>query len=132
MAERTLPDYEIGIFWSDEDEAYSAVVPELPYCSAWGETREEALAQVQDAIRGNIEVRIDSGRPIPEPDLPSHGNETGKRGSGEVRRSDQRVIPSTRRSLHLGARTQRSAYARLLQWRYQQSEDPGRGQQGPV
>jgi predicted RNase H-like HicB family nuclease len=42
-------------------------VPERPYCSAWGETREEALAQVQDAIRGNIEVRLDTGRPIPEP-----------------------------------------------------------------
>src|SRR5215211_150115 len=67
MAEKTIPDYEIDIFWSDEDEAYIAVVPDLPYCSAWGETREEALAQVQDAIRGHVEVRRDTGRPVPEP-----------------------------------------------------------------
>src|SRR5215211_6091231 len=67
MAEKTIPDYEIDIFWSDEDEAYIAVVPDLPYCSAWGESREEALAKVQDAIRGNIEVRLDTGRLIPEP-----------------------------------------------------------------
>jgi predicted RNase H-like HicB family nuclease len=61
--------YEIDIFWSEEDEAYIAVVPDLPYCSAWGETREEALAQVQDAIRGHIKVRQKHGDPIPEPTL---------------------------------------------------------------
>lgn len=59
--------YEIDIFWSDEDEAYVAVVPDLPYCSAWGETREEALSQVQDAIRGHIKVREKHGDPIPDP-----------------------------------------------------------------
>jgi predicted RNase H-like HicB family nuclease len=59
--------YEVDIFWSDEDQAYIAVVPDLPYCSAWGETREEALAQIQDAIRGHIKVRQKYGDPIPEP-----------------------------------------------------------------
>ncbi len=59
--------YEIDIFWSDEDEAYIAVVPDLEYCSAWGETREEALAQAQDAIRGHINVRRKYGDPTPEP-----------------------------------------------------------------
>ena len=34
--------YEIDLFWSDADDAYVANVPELPYCSAWGETYEEA------------------------------------------------------------------------------------------
>lgn len=62
-----IPNYEVDIFWSEEDEAYVAIVPDLPYCSAWGETREEALAQVEDAIIGHLEVRRDTGRPIPEP-----------------------------------------------------------------
>lgn len=67
MDVETIPRYEIEIFWSDEDEAYIATVPDLPYCSAWGDTYEEALAQVQDAIRGHIEVRLKTGRPVPEP-----------------------------------------------------------------
>lgn len=67
MDVETIPRYEIEIFWSDEDEAYIATVPDLPYCSAWGGTYEEALTQVQDAIRGHIEVRLETGRPVPEP-----------------------------------------------------------------
>ena len=59
--------YEIDIFWSDADEAYIASVPDLPYCSAWGDSREEALAQAQDAIRGHLKVRQKYGDPIPEP-----------------------------------------------------------------
>lgn len=59
--------YEIDIFWSDEDDAYIAVVPDLPYCSAWGETYEEALAQVRVAIRGHLKVAEKYGDPIPEP-----------------------------------------------------------------
>ncbi len=66
MAE-SEPRYEIDIFWSDEDEAYIAVVPVLPYCSAWGETHEEALTQVKAAIRGHIKVAEKYGDPIPEP-----------------------------------------------------------------
>lgn len=59
--------YEIDIFWSDEDDAYIAVVPDLPYCSAWGETYEEALAQVKVAIKGHLNVAEQYGDPIPEP-----------------------------------------------------------------
>lgn len=67
MAEPRAPRYEIDIFWSDEDDAYIAVVPDLPYCSAWGETYEEALAQVKVAIRGHLKVIERYGDPIPEP-----------------------------------------------------------------
>jgi antitoxin HicB len=59
--------YEIDIFWSDEDAGFIAVVPDLPLCSAWGATREEALEQVQDAVGGHIKVRQKYGDPIPEP-----------------------------------------------------------------
>ncbi len=59
------PKYEIDIFWSDEDDAYIANVPELAYCSAWGETYDEALAEAQVAIRGHLRVLRETGRPIP-------------------------------------------------------------------
>jgi predicted RNase H-like HicB family nuclease len=35
-----MPHYLVEIFWSDEDEGYIAIVPDLPGCSAWGRTRQ--------------------------------------------------------------------------------------------
>ena len=61
-----MPKYEIDIFWSGEDGAFIAVVPELPGCSAWGETYEEALAEAQVAIRGHLHVLRELGRTAPE------------------------------------------------------------------
>ena len=43
--------YEVIIYWSEEDEAFVAEVPELPGCTAHGATQEAALANAQDAIR---------------------------------------------------------------------------------
>ena len=43
--------YEVIIYWSDEDKAFVAEVPELPGCAAHGPTHEAALANAQDAIR---------------------------------------------------------------------------------
>ena len=40
----------IEIFYSEEDEGYIAIVPELPECSAFGETEEEALKEIKVAI----------------------------------------------------------------------------------
>ncbi|MDQ3568648.1 MAG: type II toxin-antitoxin system HicB family antitoxin [Actinomycetota bacterium] len=59
--------YEIDIFWSEEDEGYIADVPDLKYCSAWGETYEEALREVRVAMELHLEVLDQAGRPIPEP-----------------------------------------------------------------
>ncbi len=59
--------YEIDIFWSEEDEGYIADVPDLKYCSAWGETYEEALREVRVAMDLHLEVLEQSGRPIPQP-----------------------------------------------------------------
>jgi len=42
--------YAIEIFYSEEDEGYIAVVPELPGCSAFGKTEEEALREIKTAI----------------------------------------------------------------------------------
>ena len=43
--------YEVIIYWSEEDEAFVADVPELPGCSVHGPTQETALGNAQDAIR---------------------------------------------------------------------------------
>lgn len=45
--------YAIAIIYSDEDEGFIAVVPELAGCSAFGETEEEALSEVKVAIDGS-------------------------------------------------------------------------------
>jgi predicted RNase H-like HicB family nuclease len=59
--------YEIIIYWSDEDGAYLAEVPELPGCMVDGNTYQEALANVERAIAEWIETAKDLGRPVPQP-----------------------------------------------------------------
>ena len=59
--------YEIIIYWSDEDQAFIAEVPELPGCAADGGTYQEALANVQIVIHEWIETAKELGRPIPQP-----------------------------------------------------------------
>jgi predicted RNase H-like HicB family nuclease len=59
--------YEVIIYWSDEDEAFIAEVPELPGCMAHGGTQEAALGSAQDAIRLWIDTAREFGDPIPEP-----------------------------------------------------------------
>ena len=59
--------YAIEIFHSEEDEGYVATVPELPGCSAFGETEEEALKQVKIAMDLWLETAEKEGRQIPKP-----------------------------------------------------------------
>ena len=59
--------YEVIVYWSEEDEAYIAEVPELPGCMADGATYEEALRNVQVIISEWIETARASGREIPVP-----------------------------------------------------------------
>ncbi len=59
--------YEIILYWSHEDEAFIAEVPELPGCAADGKTYQEALANVEVIIREWIETAKELGRPIPIP-----------------------------------------------------------------
>jgi predicted RNase H-like HicB family nuclease len=61
------PRYEVIIYWSTEDEAFIAEVPELPGCAADGPTYEEAIANVKVVISEWIETAQELGRPIPEP-----------------------------------------------------------------
>lgn len=59
--------YEVIIYWSGEDSAYIAEVPELPGCMADGATYEEALKNVKVIIDEWIETAKNMGREIPVP-----------------------------------------------------------------
>ncbi len=59
--------YQIVLYWSQEDDAYIAEVPELPGCMADGVTYREALENAQVVIREWIETARELGRPIPHP-----------------------------------------------------------------
>ncbi|HCA59635.1 MAG TPA: hypothetical protein DEP46_16830 [Blastocatellia bacterium] len=62
-----MSKYEIIIYWSSEDDAFIAEVPELPGCMADGSTYQEALANAEVIIREWMETAREIGRAIPEP-----------------------------------------------------------------
>jgi predicted RNase H-like HicB family nuclease len=62
-----MTKHEIILYWSDEDQAFIAEVPELAGCAADGWTRQEALANVEIVIGEWIETAKELGRSIPEP-----------------------------------------------------------------
>lgn len=59
--------YEVVLFWSDDDHAFIAEVPELSGCAADGATYEAALEAVQVIIAEWIETATTLGRPVPTP-----------------------------------------------------------------
>jgi predicted RNase H-like HicB family nuclease len=59
--------YEVVIYWSDEDGAFVAEVPELPGCAAHGKTQAAALANAQTAIGLWITTAKEFGDPVPRP-----------------------------------------------------------------
>ena len=59
--------YEVIIYWSEEDQAFIAEVPELPGCAADGETYQEALQNLEIIMQEWIETANALGRPIPQP-----------------------------------------------------------------
>jgi predicted RNase H-like HicB family nuclease len=59
--------YHINIFYSEEDGGYIADIPDLKYCSAFGETEEEALREVLQAKQAWLEVAKAEGKLIPTP-----------------------------------------------------------------
>ena len=62
-----MKDYHINIFYSEEDECYVADIPDLVYCSAFGDTSEEALAEVQIAKEAWLADAREAGDPPPDP-----------------------------------------------------------------
>jgi predicted RNase H-like HicB family nuclease len=64
--------YAIIVFWSEEDGSWVADVPDLKSCSAFGGTPEEALAEVQVAMKAWLEVAREAGMEIPKPQFQPH------------------------------------------------------------
>lgn len=62
-----MKDYHINIFYSDEDGGYTADIPDLESCSAFGKTAEEALAEVERAKQAWLDAAKAEGKPIPPP-----------------------------------------------------------------
>jgi predicted RNase H-like HicB family nuclease len=60
-------DYLINVFWSEEDGCYVADIPDLPYCSAFGETPLDALREVLEAKEAWLDSARAHGDPIPPP-----------------------------------------------------------------
>lgn len=59
--------YEIILYWSNEDAAFVAEVPELPGCMAHGDSQEDALRNVNEAMQLWIDTAREVGNPIPQP-----------------------------------------------------------------
>jgi len=62
-----MPKYEVIIYWSQEDQAFIAEVPELPGCAADGKSYQEALSNAEVVIQEWIETAKELGRAIPTP-----------------------------------------------------------------
>ena len=62
-----MKDYHINVFYSDEDGGYIADIPDLESCSAFGQTPEEAVAEVEKAKEAWLRSAREEGKPIPEP-----------------------------------------------------------------
>jgi predicted RNase H-like HicB family nuclease len=62
-----MTKYEIILFWSNEDQAFIAEVPELAGCAADGSTRQEALGNAETVIAEWIDAARELGRPVREP-----------------------------------------------------------------
>lgn len=63
----TPQPYLIELFWSTADGGYIAIAPDLPGCSAYGDTQQEAVSEIQDAINGWLAACVAMGRTIPKP-----------------------------------------------------------------
>jgi len=66
-----MTDYHINIFYSAPDEGYIAEIPDLPFCSAFGKTPSEALAQLEIARDAWLDAARAEGKTIPQPQYSS-------------------------------------------------------------
>ena len=70
--------YPIEVFWSEEDEGYIAVAPDLPGASAWGKTEVVAIRELRTVVELWIKAAKKVGNPIPKPSDRSDANYSGK------------------------------------------------------
>ena len=64
-----MHEYEIVLRWSDEDQVFIAEAPELPGCTAHGDSRETALQDIKDVMQFWTGTTRELGRPVPQPKL---------------------------------------------------------------
>lgn len=57
--------HHVDVYWSAEDAAFVAEVPELPGCIAHGDSQDDVLANVQDAIQLWMDTALEFGDPVP-------------------------------------------------------------------
>jgi predicted RNase H-like HicB family nuclease len=62
-----VKDYHINVFHSEEDDCYIADIPDLKFCSACGDSPEEAVREVQIAKTAWIQAAKESGKRVPKP-----------------------------------------------------------------
>jgi predicted RNase H-like HicB family nuclease len=63
-----MRDYHTNIFYSEDDGGYIGDIPDLEACSAFGDTTDKALREVQRAKKLWLEAARDEGKPIPPPE----------------------------------------------------------------
>jgi len=59
--------YLLEVFWSDEDDGYIVIAPDLPGCCAFGDTPTEAIAEMNDAVSAWLDAWVAMGRELPKP-----------------------------------------------------------------
>ena len=62
-----MSDYHINIFYSEVDATYVADIPDLEACSAFGQTPEQALREVERAKQLWLDAARAAGKPVPSP-----------------------------------------------------------------
>ena len=67
MKKKNSTAYSIIIEWSNEDACFVAHSPAIKYCTAHGDTYEEAAREMQSAVAGWLEIARERGTPIPAP-----------------------------------------------------------------
>jgi len=70
--------YPIEVFWSDEDEGFIAIAPDLPGASAWGKTEAEAIRQLHTVIELWVKAAKKVGNTVPKPSDRTDVNYSGK------------------------------------------------------
>jgi predicted RNase H-like HicB family nuclease len=71
--------YPSQVFWDERDNGFIAIAPDLSGCSAFGETRAEALSELDAAVSAWIETAKAAGEPVPDPSpVPVPATHSGK------------------------------------------------------
>ncbi|HHT9153637.1 MAG TPA: type II toxin-antitoxin system HicB family antitoxin [Candidatus Hypogeohydataceae bacterium YC40] len=63
-----MKTYRFSVIIEKDKEGYFAFCPELQGCYTQGDTYEEAVENIKDAIRLHVEDRIEAGEEIPQPE----------------------------------------------------------------